>query len=249
MVEGIIRPPKEGEKYFPLVKVSKINGRDAAFVRDRVPFEHLTPLFPDEKFRLCKGGYSDSMSARVVDLFAPIGKGQRADVIIKAAKVLGKRKDYRIHMLGDGRMREELEQMVRAEGLEENVIFYGNQKREDMPKFYKMADVLLVTLRGNNEVGDTIPGKMQMYMTTSKTIFGAINGGAQEVIRESRCGSCVPAGDYEGLAKLMQLYIEHPHDYDQCGENAREYFKAHFTLEHYMNGLEAELQKVVDSKR
>ena len=67
VVEGVIRPPKEGEKYFPLVKVSKINGRDAAFVRDRVPFEHLTPLFPDEKFKLCKGGYSDSMSARVVD--------------------------------------------------------------------------------------------------------------------------------------------------------------------------------------
>ena len=81
VVEGIIRPPKVGEKYFPLVKVSKINGRDAAFVRDRVPFEHLTPLFPDEKFRLCKGGYSDSMSARVVDLFAPIGKGQRALIV------------------------------------------------------------------------------------------------------------------------------------------------------------------------
>ena len=81
VVEGIIRPPKEGEKYFPLVKVSKINGCDAAFVRDRVPFEHLTPLFPDEKFRLCKGGYSDSMSARVVDLFAPIGKGQRALIV------------------------------------------------------------------------------------------------------------------------------------------------------------------------
>ena len=81
VVEGIIRPPKEGEKYFPLVKVSKINGRDAAFVRDRVPFEHLTPLFPDEKFRLCKGGYSDSISARVVDLFAPIGKGQRALIV------------------------------------------------------------------------------------------------------------------------------------------------------------------------
>ena len=81
VVEGIIRPPKEGEKYFPLVKVSKINGRDAAFVRDRVPFEHLTPLFPDEKFRLCKGGYSDSMSARGVDLFAPIGKGQRALIV------------------------------------------------------------------------------------------------------------------------------------------------------------------------
>ena len=81
VVEGVIRPPKEGEKYFPLVKVSKINGRDPALVRDRVPFEHLTPLFPDEKFKLCKGGYSDSLSVRVVDLFAPIGKGQRALIV------------------------------------------------------------------------------------------------------------------------------------------------------------------------
>ena len=74
VVDGVIRPPKEGEKYFPLVKVSKINGRDPAFIRDRVPFEHLTPLFPDEKFKLCKGGYSDSLSARVVDLFAPMAR-------------------------------------------------------------------------------------------------------------------------------------------------------------------------------
>ncbi|MEG2515074.1 MAG: transcription termination factor Rho, partial [Bacteroidaceae bacterium] len=81
VVEGSIRPPKEGEKYFPLVKVEKINGRDPAFVRDRVPFEHLTPLFPDEKFKLCKGGYSDSLSARVVDLFSPIGKGQRGLIV------------------------------------------------------------------------------------------------------------------------------------------------------------------------
>ena len=81
VVEGTIRPPKEGEKYFPLIKISKINGRDPAFIRDRVPFEHLTPLFPDEKFKLCKGGYTDSLSARVVDLFAPIGKGQRALIV------------------------------------------------------------------------------------------------------------------------------------------------------------------------
>lgn len=81
VVEGVIRPPKEGEKYFPLVKVFKINGRDAAFVRDRVPFDHLTPLFPDEKFKLCRNGYSDSLSARVVDLFSPIGKGQRGLIV------------------------------------------------------------------------------------------------------------------------------------------------------------------------
>ena len=81
VVEGVIRPPKEGEKYFPLVKVSQINGLDPQYVRDRVPFEHLTPLFPDEKFILCRNDGRDSRSARVVDLFTPIGKGQRALIV------------------------------------------------------------------------------------------------------------------------------------------------------------------------
>ena len=81
VVEGPIRPAKEGEKYFPLVKVTKINGLDPVLVRDRVPFDHLTPLFPDEKFQLCTGNPTDNLSARVVDLFSPIGKGQRALIV------------------------------------------------------------------------------------------------------------------------------------------------------------------------
>ena len=80
VVEGVIRPPREGEKYFPLVKVNRINGLEPSVARDRVPFEHLTPLFPDEKFTLCSGR-NDNMSARVVDMFAPIGKGQRALIV------------------------------------------------------------------------------------------------------------------------------------------------------------------------
>ncbi len=81
VVEGVIRPPKEGEKYFPLVKVQKINGLHPDNVRDRVPFEHLTPLFPDEKFTLCRGNGRDPLSVRIVDLFTPIGKGQRALIV------------------------------------------------------------------------------------------------------------------------------------------------------------------------
>ena len=80
VVEGIIRPPREGEKYFPLVKVNKVNGLNPSVARDRIPFEHLTPLFPEEKFTLCNGK-NDTMSARVVDMFAPIGKGQRALIV------------------------------------------------------------------------------------------------------------------------------------------------------------------------
>lgn len=80
VVEGAIRPPKDGEKFFPLVKIEKINGCAPSIARDRVPFEHLTPLFPDEKFKLCKG-FNDSKSSRIVDLFSPIGKGQRALIV------------------------------------------------------------------------------------------------------------------------------------------------------------------------
>jgi len=79
-VKGAIRPPKEGEKYFPLIKVAQINGRSPEYVRDRVPFEHLTPLFPDTKFNLCSGK-NDTLSARMVDLFSPIGKGQRGLIV------------------------------------------------------------------------------------------------------------------------------------------------------------------------
>ncbi|RKD97011.1 transcription termination factor Rho [Marinifilum flexuosum] len=79
-VNGSIRPPKEGEKYFPLIKVEKINGRLPEVIRDRVPFDHLTPLFPDEKFNLTSGS-SNSLSTRVVDMFAPIGKGQRGLIV------------------------------------------------------------------------------------------------------------------------------------------------------------------------
>ena len=80
VVEGTIRPAREGEKYFPLMKITRINGLDPNIVRDRVPFEHLTPLFPEEKFTLCKG-YNDNLSTRVVDLFSPIGKGQRGLIV------------------------------------------------------------------------------------------------------------------------------------------------------------------------
>lgn len=80
VVEGPIRPPKEGEKYFPLVKVERINGRNPEFVRDRIPFDYLTPLFPDEKFKLT-GGPRDNRSVRIVDLFSPIGKGQRGLIV------------------------------------------------------------------------------------------------------------------------------------------------------------------------
>ena len=79
-VKATIRPPREGEKFFPLVKVESINGRDPSYIRDRVPFQYLTPLFPSEKFKLT-GHSQETLSTRVMDLFAPIGKGQRGMIV------------------------------------------------------------------------------------------------------------------------------------------------------------------------
>ena len=192
VVEGVIRPPKEGEKYFPLVKVSKINGRDAAFVRDRVPFEHLTPLFPDEKFKLCKGGYSDSMSARVVDLFAPIGKGQRA--LIVAQPKTGKTilmKDianaiaanhpevYMIMLLIDERP-EEVTDMARSVNAE----VIASTFDEPAERHVKIADIVLEKAKRLVECGhdvviflDSITRLARAYNTVSPASGKVLSGG------------------------------------------------------------------------
>ena len=81
VVRGPIRPPKDGERYFPLIKLEDINGRSPDFIRDRIPFDFLTPLFPDEKFTLAVAGEQANLSCRIVDLFAPIGKGQRGLIV------------------------------------------------------------------------------------------------------------------------------------------------------------------------
>lgn len=81
VVQCHVRPPHDGEKYFPLTSIDKINGRDPSEIRDRIAFEHLTPLFPDEKFTLCGERNTTNLSTRIVDLFSPIGKGQRALIV------------------------------------------------------------------------------------------------------------------------------------------------------------------------
>ena len=81
VVQCTVRPPRDGEKYFPLTNIEKINGRVPSEVRDRIPFEHLTPLFPEEKYTLCGDPKTTNLSTRIVDLFAPIGKGQRALIV------------------------------------------------------------------------------------------------------------------------------------------------------------------------
>ena len=252
-------PLKNGLIYKWLAKISKkiYNSADRILVTSRPFVDYLNRI---NRVPLSKIGYLPQhadMTLLEQDLgkcadnvvnfmFAGnLGAGATLEVIIGAAGILGKRTDYKVHFVGDGSQRTKLETLVNSLGLSDNFIFHGNKSRAEMPGYYKMADALLITLRGNNEVGNTMPGKLQMYMTTGKPIFGAINGAAKEVIEESRCGKCVNAGDMDGLAALMLDFIENRSVYSECGENARTYFRTHFTLDKCVSHLENELSNLL----
>jgi transcription termination factor Rho len=192
VVEGPIRPPKEGEKYFPLVKVDKINGLSPDLVRDRVPFDHLTPLFPDEKFKLCKGGYSDPLSVRIVDLFAPIGKGQRALIVaqpktgktilmkeIANAIAANHPEVYMIMLLIDERP-EEVTDMARSVNAE----VISSTFDEPAERHVKIAGIVLEKAKRMVECGhdvviflDSITRLARAYNTVSPASGKVLSGG------------------------------------------------------------------------
>ena len=191
VVEGTIRPAREGEKYFPLVKINRINGLAPSVVRDRVPFEHLTPLFPDEKFTLCTGNY-DNLSARVVDLFSPIGKGQRG--LIVAQPKTGKTillKDianaiaanhpevYMIMLLIDERP-EEVTDMARSVNAE----VIASTFDEPAERHVKIAGIVLEKAKRMVECGhdvviflDSITRLARAYNTVSPASGKVLSGG------------------------------------------------------------------------
>ncbi|MCR5610588.1 MAG: glycosyltransferase family 4 protein [Clostridiales bacterium] len=166
-----------------------------------------------------------------------IGFGQNLETLVEAASLIADR-DFVVHIVGDGSKLNSLKDAVREKGLEKRFVFYGRVDRSEMPDYYKKADALILTLRGDNAVGDTMPGKLQTYMTTGKPIIGAINGAAQEVILESGCGLCGPASDAGTLARNMLAFIDSPESFIGCGEKAREYFLEYFTRDKCINDWE-----------
>lgn len=191
MVLGAIRPPKEGEKYFPLIKVESINGRTPDYVRDRVPFDHLTPIFPDEKFNLT-GGPRSNLSTRIVDMFSPIGKGQRG--LIVAQPKTGKTvllKDvanaiasnhpevYMIILLIDERP-EEVTDMARSVNAE----VISSTFDEPAERHVKVANIVLEKAKRMVECGhdvvillDSITRLARAYNTVSPASGKVLSGG------------------------------------------------------------------------
>lgn len=202
--------------------------------------QHASESLLDIDMTSMENGIADFMFA------GNIAGGIRHQTIVKAAKLLKHKAVFMIHIVGDGSALETFKQDVSNEGLEDVFTFWGRQARDDMPSFYAKADALLITLRKGQI---TIPGKLQTYMTTGKPILGAMDGSGREIIESAKCGLCVPAEDYEGLATIMLKYIESKDQFCECGKNSREYFKKHFTFTIFMQRFEATLKKIADEQK
>ena len=190
-VKGTIRPPKEGEKYFPLIKVLEINGRAPDVIRDRVPFDYLTPLFPDEKLEICKHKGA-SLSMRIVDLFSPIGKGQRGLIVsqpksgktillkeIANAIAANHPEVYLIVLLIDERP-EEVTDMARSVNAE----VVSSTFDEPADKHVKVASIVLEKAKRMVECGhdvvillDSITRLARAYNTVSPASGKVLSGG------------------------------------------------------------------------
>ena len=191
LVQGQIRPPKDSEKYFPLIKIEEINGREPDYIRDRIPFDYLTPLFPDEKFNLTGNGRS-TLSARVIDLFAPIGKGQRGLIVaqpktgktvllkeIANAIAANHPEAYLIILLIDERP-EEVTDMARSVNGE----VISSTFDEPAEKHVKVANIVLEKARRMVECGhdvvillDSITRLARAYNTVSPASGKVLSGG------------------------------------------------------------------------
>lgn len=169
-----------------------------------------------------------------------VGSGQSVETIVEAARLLKNERTIHIHIVGGGISLEKCR--ILAEGLP-NITFYGRQELEQMPRYYAMADVFLVSLVKDPVLSMCLPGKVQSYLAAGKPVVGAIDGEAARVIREAECGMCAPAEDPETLAELIRRMAAQPELRKQYGENARRYYRAHFQKEKFISDLAAVLQE------
>jgi len=190
-VRGTVRPPKEGEKYFPLIKLEEINGRDPSYIRDRVPFDYLTPLFPYEKFKLT-GHKEESISTRIIDLFTPIGKGQRGLIVaqpktgkttllkeVANAIAANHPEAYLLILLIDERP-EEVTDMARSVNAE----VIASTFDEPAERHVKVANIVLEKAKRMTECGhdvvillDSITRLARAYNTVSPASGKVLSGG------------------------------------------------------------------------
>lgn len=163
-----------------------------------------------------------------------IGEMQAVETIVEAAGKLAVRPDIHFHIVGDGVRLDACRRL--AEGLS-NVTFYGRRDVSEMPGFYALADVMLVTLKADPVLSLTLPGKVQSYLAAGKPVVGAINGETAAVVADADCGVCVVAEDADALADALVSLADAPERLREYGANARRYYEAHFQKDAFLRKL------------
>lgn len=164
-----------------------------------------------------------------------IGIAQSVGTIIEAAKILRDRKDIRWHILGDGIDLESCKKKAKEYGLD-SIIFYGRKPVDEMPKYYEMADAMIVTMIDNPVISKTLPGKVQTYMAAGKPIIGSINGETDRVIKEAKCGFCGQAEDPVELKNNILRFISTGMK-KELKINARKYYLDNFSKEKFIKNI------------
>jgi len=186
---------------------------------------------------------------KVIDLVyaGNIGEIQNVECILLAASQLKEMPWIRWHIIGDGSGCDNIKHMAEYLKLEDTVTFYERQPASSMPEFYSMADALLVSLRDNEFISYTLPGKVQSYMISGKPIIGCINGEVQRVISDAKCGLCAPAEDYKALAGIVKDFsCMSQKDIDKFGENAKTYYDLYFNKKVFMTHILSILEKLIN---
>lgn len=191
------------------------------------------PQFAEENLSEFKYTQKDTID---VMFTGNIGKAQKVDTLIYAANETKHLDKLIWHIVGDGIEIDNIKRLVKKLNVT-NVIFHGRKTMEEMPRYYAMADAMLVTMQKESSVSLTLPGKIQSYMSTGKPILGAINGEAETVIKDSKCGWCVPAEDYKAFAQIVEKFYYFDNK-EELGENAKEYYIKNFGKQMFMNKLE-----------
>lgn len=180
-----------------------------------------------------------------------VGTAQNLQILVNAAEIVEKEKirdngrEIYFHIVGDGQELENLKKIVKERKLK-NVVFYGRRPLEEMPKFYAMADAMLVTLTPNKLVSLTLPAKVQSYMTAGKAILASANGEINQVLSKSHAGYCAPADDVQGFVENIKKFImdENRQEY---GKNAIKFYEENFSKEKVIGRLEKILEDLASN--
>ena len=248
LVAGGLKPESLIYKFYGLVSKKLYNRADKILITSKMFREYLVEenKVPDEKIQY----FPQYASTQFEDLpviekkktgfdfvFAGnIGVAQSLNTLIDAARLLDLEIEIRWHIVGDGSELENLQNKVKSLKIN-NIFFYGRKPAEDMPKYYAMADAMLVFLTSDPFISRTLPGKVQTYMAAGKPILAAANGEIPEIIKEAQCGFCAPAENASEFADRVREFIYNSNK-ERLGLNGREYYVKNFKRESFMDKLE-----------